>query len=98
MLLGARLDLIEALGVGDQLGCVEGAAHILNELRLVHALRLQGGELAGWQVPDGGGALGASTRQCAGEHGFTNTGGGNAQVEGGLDGPAAGAFCLRHQR
>jgi hypothetical protein len=82
VLVGARLDLVEALGVGDQFGGVQGASDILDEVVLRDTEGLQRGELTGGEVAGGGGALVARTGQCPGEDGFADACGGDAQVEG----------------
>ena len=89
---GAGGDFVEPLGVGHKFGGVEGAANVFDEGVSVDAEFGKGGEGTGGQVADGGLALVRGPGEGAGEDGFADAGDGNPKVEGGFDGPAAGAF------
>ena len=84
-------DLIESLGVGDDLGGVEGGLDVVDE-----GLAVGGGraEVARRQAARGDALIGGA-RQGAGEHGLGDTGRRDAQVECGLHGPATGALLTR---
>ena len=89
---GAGGNFVESLGVCHKFGGVEGAADVFDEGVAVDAEFGKGGEGAGGQVADGGLALIRGPGEGAGEDSFANAGDGNPKVEGGFDGPAAGAF------
>ena len=89
---GAGGDFVEPLGVGHEFRGVEGAANVFDKGVAVDAEFGKSGEGAGGQVADGGLALVRGPGEGAGEDGFADAGDGNPKVEGGFDGPAAGAF------
>src|SRR5699024_5425892 len=92
VLIGTGLDLVEALGVGHQLGGVQCATDILDEFRLVQPQLVEGGQGTGRQVALCGLALIEGGGQGTGKDGLADAGDGNTEVEGFLDGPATGAL------
>ena len=90
VLLGRLLHEHEALGVGDDLGGVEGLLEIGEELLLV-ALEL-GRAADELQLLGRAGALALDGGQAAGEHGLGDQGHGHAEVERVDGGPLAGSL------
>src|SRR5699024_3635101 len=89
VLLRAGCDLVEALGVGDELRGVQRLLEIVDELlrvgdleRLLLALEHAAGRLA----------LRGRAGGRAGEGGLRDAGDRDAEVQGGLHGPGAGAL------
>lgn len=90
VLLGRLLHKHEALGVGDDLGGIEGLLEVLEELLLV---TLEGGGTA--NKLELGGSLDTlllDARQAASEHRLGNEGDGHAQVQGVDGSPLAGTL------
>src|SRR5260370_14003205 len=86
----ARLDLVKALRVGDDLRRIQCLPYVFDELVGVAWLFAEiTGSQARRRMP-----LRDRTRQRAGEDGLGDTGDRHAEVEGRLHGPAAGALLL----
>src|SRR5699024_4262210 len=86
-----REDLVEALGIGDHLRRVKRATDVLNEVRRLGGIHW-GSQLTGSELALGGLACRAIRGERAGKHRLTDTGDRDAQVAGGLHGPAARAL------
>ena len=91
VLRAARLDLVEALRVRDDLRRVQRLPDVLGELarrRWAVSPRSPG------RQPGGGLALGDRSGQRAGEHGLGDAGDRHTEIQRGLHRPAAGALLL----
>src|SRR5699024_2381204 len=86
-----REDLVEALGIGDHLRRVKRATDVLDEVRTLGGV-YWGSQLTGSELALGGLAGRAIRGERAGKHRLTDTGDRDAQVAGGLHGPAARAL------
>lgn len=91
VLLGGLLHEHEALGVGDNLGGVQGLLEVLKELLLV-TLELAAAPANELELRGGNGALVLDAGQATGQDGLGDQGNGHTKVEGVDGSPLAGTL------